>query len=306
MARLLAIPEAHGIGLAVAAFAWALDMAPDGDLSGQLIDDEPAEMVAAAVGWTSEPEKLYRAMVRVGFVEEASGDITDGFDRIRGLNRYESVLVEREKDRARKAASRLKRPAMSAGSPPEVRRTLSESTRKTQTQTHTQREALTLSSKASDVADAPPVPGGDWVDKLFKPGAQPVPSGDLWMAKRGAKSPKPPKPKAEKPPPDPRHAPMVGRLTEAFRKTTGLTYGFAPRDAKDVASLLAMGTDDEIETRWVRALRNTGFPVVRSLGELFRNWNHFAMPGVTNGKAPVRAEDIPKDAFAVKGEIHDF
>lgn len=79
-------------------------------------------------------------------------------------------------------------------------------------------------------------------------------------------------------PPDPRHAPLVKDLV-----TLAPGYVFAGgRDAKAVTAMLAMGTDDEIKRRWLRARAHTGFPQVRTLYELAQHWNHFS-PKETRG-----------------------
>ncbi len=96
MARLLRIPEAHGVGLAVSLIAWGVEQATERDLSGQIPDDKPAEVIAAALGWKGDAGKLYTALIRVGFVEKSSGAIEDGFDRVKGLDRYAAAAVSAE------------------------------------------------------------------------------------------------------------------------------------------------------------------------------------------------------------------
>jgi hypothetical protein len=77
---------------------------------------------------------------------------------------------------------------------------------------------------------------------------------------------------------DPRHAPLVKTLCDAFQLELGGPYGFTPRDAREVSNLLALGEPGEVEARWRRALRHTGFPTVRTLGELVALWNHWGQP----------------------------
>lgn len=80
--------------------------------------------------------------------------------------------------------------------------------------------------------------------------------------------------------PNPRHAPMVARLSAAFESVRGSPYGFQPVDARKVADLLALAGDDEIEARWRRALVHQGFPACSSLSDLVKNWNAYvAAPG---------------------------
>ena len=108
MARLLEIPEPYAVGIAVSLFSWALEMAPDDDLSGEIVDDNPESVVAAAVGWTGDPKKLYAALARVGFIER-SLRADSGFDRVKGLWRYASAVANAvtRSDKA-KAAARVR------------------------------------------------------------------------------------------------------------------------------------------------------------------------------------------------------
>jgi hypothetical protein len=84
MARLLRIPEAHGVGLYVTLTAWALDLAPDGDLSGQLADQDPAALIAAGVGWDGDPAALLEAMLRTTLVMR----VASGTHAVAGLGVY--------------------------------------------------------------------------------------------------------------------------------------------------------------------------------------------------------------------------
>lgn len=106
--------------------------------------------------------------------------------------------------------------------------------------------------------------------------------------------PKPKKAKAEKPP-DPRHAPLVAKLTEASQRIRGVPYAFTPRDARAVSDLLPKGTDEEILAAWERALKATGFPLVRALHELATHWNHFATDRPPPGSAFVKPNRGPID-----------
>ncbi len=110
MARLLKIPAYAGIGLAGELFVWALDMAPefaDGtvDWSGDLGKEDPAPLVAAAVGWEGDPEQLLAAFVRVGFVQAPDRHLRKNA-RVRGLDCYEATHTKALKDRDRKRVQR--------------------------------------------------------------------------------------------------------------------------------------------------------------------------------------------------------
>jgi len=93
----------------------------------------------------------------------------------------------------------------------------------------------------------------------------------LARAVKDAKKNKPPK---ETKPPDPRHAPLVAKLTETFARVIGTAYGFAKQDPRAVSDLISKGTDEEILKAWERALRGS-YPTVREIHELARHWNHF-------------------------------
>lgn len=77
-----------------------------------------------------------------------------------------------------------------------------------------------------------------------------------------------------KPPPDPRHAPLVARLTATFERVRGAKYPFDGRDAKSVTDLLKRGEPDAIDAAWARALA-ADFPKTATLPELVRNLAHF-------------------------------
>jgi hypothetical protein len=180
MARLLKIPEPHGVGLAVSLFAWGLEMAGEDDLSGRIVDDQPAEMVAAGVGWERDPGELYKAFQRVGFIELAPADAEA--DRIKGLDRYESVLEERRKDRERKASKRSGgHPEDSGGIPADVGRNPADSTRQTQTQTQTQtqkKEKEEETAPPSEKPDPRPAPGFSVLPPTTPP--EQWLAGDFW------------------------------------------------------------------------------------------------------------------------------
>jgi hypothetical protein len=112
-------------------------------------------------------------------------------------------------------------------------------------------------------------------------------------------SPEKPAPRAkakkEPKPPDPRHQPMVAQLTAIFERETGAKYPFASIDAAAVTALLAKGIDPTITAAWTRALRHTGFPTVRTLPELVKNFAHFVgretATGPPSGAATAKATD---------------
>jgi len=79
-----------------------------------------------------------------------------------------------------------------------------------------------------------------------------------------------------KPPPDPRHAPLVKDLTEAFQQARGNTYPFdGGRDARVVSNLLARAEPGPLLEAWRRALRHQGFPTVSTLADFDRHLPRF-------------------------------
>lgn len=80
LARLLGVPETQGIGIGLALWQWALEVANDGDFGGHVPD--PA-LVSAACGWPLEDgQRLITELQRVGLVATAP------VLRVRGLDRY--------------------------------------------------------------------------------------------------------------------------------------------------------------------------------------------------------------------------
>lgn len=102
--------------------------------------------------------------------------------------------------------------------------------------------------------------------------------------------------------PDPRHAPLVKALVDAFPG-----YAFdGGRDAKAVSDLLERGAPTEVEARWRRALAHSGFPKVRTLSELRQHWNHF---GPDPAAAPARSRrpwDGELEAALAKLEVTPY
>jgi hypothetical protein len=90
------------------------------------------------------------------------------------------------------------------------------------------------------------------------------------------------KPKAEKPT-DPRHAPLVKAMCEAFFELAGAKLDFTGQDARAVTELLAKAEPEEILRRWrlsvVAQFYRCAYP-----HELAKKWNHFAGDGPLSAK----------------------
>lgn len=107
---------------------------------------------------------------------------------------------------------------------------------------------------------------------------------------------KPPKPEKL---PDPRHAPLVAELTEAFQAETKAKYPFAPADAAAVSALLQQGLEPPaIVDAWRRALRSSGFPHVRTLQGLVKYLAHFVGTG-----PPAASQKNQQPSFVGSGPL---
>ena len=105
----------------------------------------------------------------------------------------------------------------------------------------------------------------------------------------------PTKAKKEKPT-DPRHQPLVERLTATFLAVRGTKYGFGGvKDAAAVTSLLKLsdGNADEVDRRWRRALElNDKWPGCSTIALLPAKWNELAANGRDFTKGRVGAEEV--------------
>lgn len=133
LARLLGIPEPQGLGIALALWTWALEMAEDGDFSGRVKGDEV--LLAAAVSWPIERAKeLLEQLQRVGFVATAP------VLRVRGLDRYRRTWEKNQRRRVKRPESGSAVPG--TGDNPATTR--AEPARKTETDITTTDLSLTL------------------------------------------------------------------------------------------------------------------------------------------------------------------
>lgn len=80
--------------------------------------------------------------------------------------------------------------------------------------------------------------------------------------------------KKNKPPPNPRHAPLVAKI-DALGRTILAGFVFTGRDARAVSELLPRADDEEILRRMERAFRSNEFPKVRTVHGLAEHWNYF-------------------------------
>lgn len=190
LARFLRIPESQGVGLAVMLEAWAVEMAPEGDTSGQIADDHPEEVVAAALGWDGDPSALYAALIRARFITKTSGETEAGFDFVPGLDKYAKALglPTTRSESASKAAKIMwerKKDASRIESACEPQATGMHDAKRgdAKTQTQTQTEETTLGADAPEnVASVAPTAAGQvaLVEAPKPAGPQPEDLQTLW------------------------------------------------------------------------------------------------------------------------------
>lgn len=196
----------------------------------------------------SGEDRVRAALSAFGFLEEAS----DGL-RVKGAERYLRVSKARaEAGRARAGASRTNAGRFTSKSPAIAGQPASKSPATDQ-----------LLHRASSI-------------NLSLPSEE--------MQQPTAAAPPAQKPITEKPPPDPRHTPLVRALCAAFEQVRRDKYAFgkgrqAAANAVAVSDLLGLGEPAEVERRWRRALANPNFPTVSTFAELRQHWNHFAGAG---------------------------
>ena len=223
--------------------------------TGHVRDNDGTSLESSAK-WRGAPGELLAALVSCGWLDVVSG----GWEWHDWAEHQGKVAYKASKERERKAAYRSKRPAHV---PTNVPRDSDGTTTGRPAQRDVTGRDVTGREKGLREQAAP----------LFEPVA-------------------PPKVKPDKPP-DPRHAPLVARLVDAFRADRETPYPFGPRDAKVVANLLARAEPDAIVAAWERALRHQGYPTVATLAQLEQHLAQFvAAPrppvrDLTKGVAPV-------------------
>ncbi len=152
---------------------------------------------------------------------------------------------------------------------------------------------------------APPRPVEDQKQKLPSPGEKPPAPGDgsapalpPTSPPRKARAPVVKKPREPDKPPDPRHAPFVRHFCERWEAVVKSKFTFTGRDAKAVASVLALGDNAEIRRRLDIALCDPFFRKRGQVEQLAAGWNGYAAgpprPDVAGlaprGEPPVLAE----------------
>jgi len=95
----LGLPPAYAAAHMMQLWCWALDNAPDGDLSGL-----PPAVVAAGAGWAGDPDLFVEAAATVGYLDRDGDSL-----RIHDWHDYAGKLIERreqQRERMRQARSR--------------------------------------------------------------------------------------------------------------------------------------------------------------------------------------------------------
>lgn len=176
LAGYLSVPWQHAVGMVVALKAAALELAPEGDVSGAIADPNPAEWMAVQCGWPMDrANALAVALVRCGFAMAGPS----GGHSVAGLEPYRAALetsklrseAGRRGAEARKTRGGYGR-AMAGPQQSDGQGMARDA--KTQTQTQTQKEETAPASSASEPAR--PAAQLSLVDsKLPQPESQPTP-----------------------------------------------------------------------------------------------------------------------------------
>lgn len=270
LAGYLGVAYAHALGMTVVLKAAALEAALEDDVSGAILDPNPAEWMAVQCGWPLErADVLAAALVRCGFAMAGPS----GGHAVAGMEPYARALDTSEKRseagrrgaEARKSRGGYGR-AMAGPQPINGDGVASDAKTQTQTQIEDQQPlAAAGASPASQVAllelqaeTPPPLPA----KKPRKPAEGP--NADLWRA-----------------------------LAAEYEARMGVPYasGNGGADASTVAWLLAQTTPPEAVRRWGLLLEwsKGGFPGVGGFVALRSHWN---APQVV-GLAPVTKGALP-------------
>jgi hypothetical protein len=256
-----------------------VEATPDGATPAVVVTREDAALrFRLASGKDVEPVTL----VHLGLLEP----VGDGF-RVRGMSRYFAPVEARIRARQAAAAGGRKRAAQAS--------------RGANGRLLSAGDAAGAPAGESAGADQPTIqPGTSRQPADSQPTASPIGqrsavSGQLQVkdsAPLFASPPaRPPKAKPDKPT-DPRHAPLVVELVEAYASArNGARYPFGPRDARAVSTLLAQAAPDVVARAWRRALAHQGFPTVATLSELSTHLAHFVADAAP-GRGPVPAESV--------------
>jgi len=97
----LKIRRPEALGLMAGLWLWALESAPDGDLS-HITDKE----IAASAGWHGNPGRFVSALITVGYLDE-DREIHDWYDYAGRL--IESRVADRDRKREEREQRRIAR-----------------------------------------------------------------------------------------------------------------------------------------------------------------------------------------------------
>lgn len=115
MADLLDIPEVYAVAHLTALWTWAMDNAP----SGVIPEGTSARMIAKAAEYPGNAQGFLEAILESQYLVASEG----GYEFPNWMEYGGKLVVQQEKDAARKRAGRAKEvPDVSAGCPPDVRR----------------------------------------------------------------------------------------------------------------------------------------------------------------------------------------
>ena len=250
LAELLKDPKAGWY--VVRALAWLSRFCPAGQIS-----DADGTTLERACEWTGDSGELVAAFVACGWLDIArkGGWTWHDWDDHQGKVAYRAT-----KERERKAAYRARQADASPQNVPRDNDGTSAGRPRDVRPNETRRDETRRDETGSKD------PG--------KPGSAKRPT-----EKQAALLEVPPDPTAFVAVPDPRHAPLVADLVQAFEDLRKARYPFNGRDAKAVSELLKTGTEPAaLVQAWRRSLVSD-FPKVSTLSELKTNLAHFVGQG---------------------------
>lgn len=264
----LRLGEERAWAYMVQLWCWCAENLQAGTISGP----DAGAVLEDAAGWQGEPGKLLEASIFAGFIDQDGETLTvHGWEERAAAH---LAKLERDRDRSKARYERLRGKFGPKVAPP----------------------------PAASV-DSPQILREDSAGIFGNSNPNPNPNQKQLPVAQAASPPAapadPPRALREKPQlgANPRHAPLVAQLADVFREARGVEYGFqGGKDGRAVATLLLLGPDQEILTRWKRALKLERFPGCSSIAELAQRWNHLGgNPPATGPPGKPKATAQPSD-----------
>lgn len=203
------LPGVDPVGLVGRTWAWMSRFCRTGHVVTRHVTPF-AESIASSIGWTGDPSELVSGLCDCGWLDRNEDGSVDAHD---WSEKQQKVASKAEKDRERQRAWRAKKKNEAAQAVTRDERdghTGAPSV--TEAQRNGTRHDVTERDREVRVADAtPPAPLGELFESVSSDPPTPTPT-------------KVKPPKAPKHAPDPRHAPTVKAVVEAFERHRGAAY----------------------------------------------------------------------------------